>query len=388
MDVDVPVPILPLPDPPRPILHECVHNQQAFLMSGADFNPRTGTVDLVRRDNAEQAYMIDEALEPVHLDSYGPGGGIMFFAIKFPVIGNGMYQLPLFEEGTERVAIKRLNLNAVETALQHGSFEDPYREIHRMQIGDNMHVLGCIEALKDEEYMYIVMPYCPESLVDYDNVPQFLALTAFSRTLDILDYIHNQDPQICHRNLSPKKFRIYEERIVLSGLGRSFQVSPGLSSVVIPDTENHGEFAFQAPEVFQRLPYDFRQCDLWATALTFFYLLTSELLYDFPHVDDLTFKCFILAQGIAGEENNWIRRCLEDADLVEQEGYDETNQAQRDHHAALIRQGRRLRPVFETIQRQTPEVQRILSNLLNSDPNERWDLDFTRATVRSMINPG
>jgi len=68
-----------------------------------------------------------------------------------------MFRKPRDDEKPEHVAIKCLNINVVEIALRERSYEDPYRGIHRMQtIGDNIHVLGCIEELRDEENMYIV----------------------------------------------------------------------------------------------------------------------------------------------------------------------------------------------------------------------------------------
>jgi len=383
--------VAPLPEPELPRLHQCLRNHFVFLMNAAnDFNPIATHVDMVRRDNPEQAYMIDHTMDSINLDTYGPNSGRIFFAFRLPRIGDGIFRLPAANENPERVAIKCLNINAVVTALRGGSFEDPYRAINRMQtIGDNIHVLGCIEALKDEDNLYIVMPYCEGGSLDEvvdAALPEAHALSIFLQILDCLTYL--RDRQICHRNLSPVEFIFYQGRVMIngSGLGQSFQLPPTGASVVIPDVQRHGTFAFQPPEVYELLPYHIYQCDLWAAALTFFYLLTSEVLYQVPHITDPAFQRFIVAQGITGEENNRIMQALADGDLVEQEFHDLADAEARERHVFRLRQARRLRPVFATIQLLTREVREILSNLLMADPGDRWDLDMARAATLNVIH--
>jgi len=150
---------------------------------------------------------------------------------------------------------------------------------------------------------------------------------------------------------------------------------------VIPDAIPHGTFDFQPPEVFSSLHYDAYQCDLWGTALILFYLLTSELLYDFPHVDDLMFQFFILARGMDGIENDLFTECFKHAKRVEQEEYDNEDEQACHCHMDRICQARRLRPVFGIVESLSFERRKILSNLLRFDADERWDLDAVRRSI-------
>jgi hypothetical protein len=64
------------------------------------------------------------------------------------------------EDHAQHVAIKRLSLEVVTMELENGSNEDLYKEIWRIQtiVGDNHHVVGCIEALQDEQFLYTITP--------------------------------------------------------------------------------------------------------------------------------------------------------------------------------------------------------------------------------------
>jgi len=387
-------PVAPLSEP-DPQLHECLRDQQvSYIDEEGEFDPfanvDVSTVDIVRRHNPEQAYIIDRNIEETILDHPLPGLGRVFCAVRLPRLEYGVYLRPQTEESVERVAIKCLQINVVEAALRNGSrVQDPYKEINRMQtIGDNIHVLKCIEALKDEENLYIVTPYCERSLIDFPSLTETQALHVFSQILECLTYL--RDHQICHRNLSPQSFLLYRGRVVLRGFTRSFQLPPWLSSVVIPDTHIHGKPAFQPPEVFSSslygVPYDVYQCDLWAAGMTFVYLLTGEVLYDFPTKTDLMFRCFILERGITGEINEGVQQCFHYADLWEEENVNEADRNERLRHAAHRRQARRLRPVFAIIQSLSPEVREILDYLLKVAPDERWNLDMVRPPTINLIN--
>lgn len=242
------------------------------------------------------------------------------------------------------------------------------------------------------------MPYCQDSLMDHEPLSERDAFTTFGQILDCLSYLRQH--QICHRNLSPRSFLRYQARVVLCGLARSFQLPPGPSSVVIPDTHIHGKPAFQPPEVFSSshygFPYDVYQCDLWAAGLTLFSLLTNEtFLYHIPYHSDLMFRCFFLARGITGIYNELIQECLEDADVIllqAEDGNDNNEEGdgqQQDRlrqDAARIRQVLRMRPVFTAIQNLSPEVREILDYLFKVPPDERWNLDMVRPPTLNLIN--
>jgi eukaryotic-like serine/threonine-protein kinase len=146
-----------------------------------------------------------------------------------------IYEEPMDDARAQRVAIKRLNLRVVLTELQNGSREDPFKEIYRMQtIGDNQHVIGIVEALQDEHYLYIITPWCEGgSLMNHIRLaPGQLSVDQQARILfeQILEdlYYLNRINGICHRDIKPGNFLISGNgRVLLSDLAMSFQMPPG-----------------------------------------------------------------------------------------------------------------------------------------------------------------
>lgn len=405
------LPAAPFSDEIRnPEIHECLRDQQVWLSDGINFEPSIGHVDMVRRNKPKQAYLIDTSMDTVVLDDYyyhgvGGDGGRIVFAFKLPRIAEDMYCMPPNEGRTERVVIKCLNINEEQQQQQEeagpggrvGTLQDVYREIHLMQtIGDNIHVLGCIEVLRDLNTLYIVMPFYEEGPSTTSvALSQNEALRLFIQVLDNLSYLRER--QICHRDLSPENLLFYQGRVILTGLTRSFKL-PSTSSVVIPDMTIHGTPAFQPPEVFlssrDRLNYDAYQCDLWSAGLIFFYLLTGEILYHIPRQNDHMFRCFILARGIAGVQNDLIEDCFQDADQVDEEfiiindmGDDDEDDEVVDFPNPVenLRRARRMCKVFAMVQNLRPEVREILDNVLKVSPQERWNLDRVKAATLNLI---
>jgi len=386
-----PTPVPPLPEPGRPELYWCLHHEQAYFMNGTDFNPSVGYVDLVRRENAEQAYIRDPLLEEVDLSHHGTGWGKVIFAHMLRALADGVYQMPQTEDSTERVAIKCLNFNAVELHLQRGGLEDPYKEINRMfELGrDDIHVLGCIEVLRDEHNLYIVMPYCEGgSLRDLQDLTESQALPIFVEILKTLWYI--RDHHIGHRDLSPDNVLIRNGKLFLTDFARSYKL-PADHSVVIPDRGVHGKPPFQPPEVFMssllHRPYDVFQCDLWAAGIILFCLSTSKgCVYEVPFHTDYFFRCFFLARGVSGTYTEQIEECLRDADNLGQEEIPEGVDAEEGRrYAERISRLRGMRSLFATVQGLSTQIRLIMENVLNVQADERWDLDNTLRYITGGI---
>ena len=148
--------VKPLPEPERPRLDRCLTNQQAWLAPWNSPHRRSlGLVHIVRESNPQQAYLFNPLRRRISLKHHGEGWGRVCFGIVHPRLEEGVYQIPN-RDNCEHVAIKCLNKQVVDAALRAGTNENPYKEIYRMQtLGDNVHVLGCIEALQDQTYIYI-----------------------------------------------------------------------------------------------------------------------------------------------------------------------------------------------------------------------------------------
>ena len=226
----------PLPETDQPKIDPCLTDQQAWLVPHNSPDPVEGVIDIVSRDNPKQAYRILPSREKKTLDHHAPGWGFVVFGMILPRVAEGVYQMPN-PETVEYVAIKRLNRGIVDHALAQGKRENPYKEIYRMQkYGDNIHVLGCIEALQDENFLYIVMPYCEqESLVELIPWKQGFreehARNVFLQVLENIFYLRQHG--ICHRDLSPDNCMIYKGRVVFTDLAMSFRIPP-TSSFITP----------------------------------------------------------------------------------------------------------------------------------------------------------
>jgi len=212
------MPQYPVPEQICPEVHEAIANPQIWVVpsvSGSSFRrnqpsppPVYRQIFLCRRNNASRAYQIIQppAFQPVELSHGGPVWGYLFMGIVIPRRKDDLIYEEPTEENAQRVAIKRLDLRVVKTELQNGSRENPFKEIWRMQkIGDNIHVVGIVEALQDENYLYIITPWCEGGSLS-DNIPlvpnevyskEAQARILFQQILEGLNYLSMHG--ICHR---------------------------------------------------------------------------------------------------------------------------------------------------------------------------------------------
>jgi serine/threonine protein kinase len=357
-----PPPIVHPLDEPRPELEYCLTNHEVEVEFPNAPNRSYTTVDIVKANDPRQAYVILPWVEQIKLEHHGEGWGYICFGIVLPRL-EGVYQVPNPDQ-CEHVAIKCLNKEVIEDALRNGSREDPYREILRMQtIGqDNIHVLGCIEALQDETNLYIIMPYCEKgSLYSFISGMQGLtedqARILFRQILNNLRYL--RDHHICHRDLSLGNCMIYQGRVVFSDLARSFQLPR--NALHVHGTGAHGSYAYQPPDVFLGEPYNAYDCDLWAAVIILFNLLTGMNLYYWPFSDeDILFEYFICAGGLS---MNPVNR--ETLNLW-------GNLSLTQHHE--------LTPIIGRHSAMSQDVKKIFDGVLRMDPQRRWNLDDVSAS--------
>lgn len=364
----IPIPQDPILETELPTIDPCFANKHVWLVPLDSPEPQEGIVDVVKQENPRQAYQIIKSQSKKDLDHHAPGWGSVAFGIVLPRLAEGVYQKPP-PDCVEHVAIKRLNKQVVQESLAQGKRENPYREIYRMQtIGDNIHVLGCIEALEDEKYLYIVMPYCEcESLVEWipwkQGFPEEQARLVFHQILENIIYLRRHG--VCHRDLSPDNCMIYRGRVVFTDLAMSFRFEPP-NSFMTP-LGGFGKPAYLPPEVCYNLPFDACACDLWSSVVILFNLLTGEILCREPHPGDLGFRYCILARGISQTPVN--ERTVEV--LMDLEGQAE--------QIGLLRIAAR---VLEL----SPQVLEVFDGVLRVAMQERWTTDDI-ANSAFMRNP-
>jgi serine/threonine protein kinase len=363
----------PLPETQGPVLEEAITKPQVWVIPPNETEPQLQTIDVIKADNIHrnnptqnaQAYMRIPTMARKNLDHHAPKWGCVYFGVILPQVSPGVFQAPTAEQA-QLVAIKRLKKSVVDDCLAQGRRENPYKEIQRMQtLGDNLHVLGCLEALVDtkNDFLYIIMPYCEQqSLAEWipwnQGVSEGQAQAVFSQIISSIVYLH--DRGICHRDLSPDNCMIYNGRVVLIDLAMSFQIPvhpPGSGSSPTTPMGGFGKPAYLPPEVVMNLAFDAKSCDLWSSIVVLFNLLTGELLYRVPVPQDLSFRYFIQAGGVSSTPQN--ERTVEI--LLDLADDDEDSSSRQE----LWNKAQKCLGL-------SPEVLELLQGVLQVTPHNRW----------------
>jgi len=350
---------------PSPMIDECISRPQNLVVLPPDYHHhedagvRDVTVDVVNKNphKALRAYMRIHEMPPVDLSHHYPGWGMVYFGVIIPRVGEGVYQLPT-RETAQKVAIKRLSKVAVLEYLQKGGNENPFKEIQRQQwLGDNRHVLSLVEALHDEEYLYIIMPYCEGGdLVDWifhkrdrihENFGGFAAI--YLNLLENLEYLHLHG--VCHRDLSPDNCMVLGNgRIVFVDFAMSFLIPPGDLTFKI-GRGFFGKPAYLPPEIVSGYSYfGAKVCDLWGLAVILFNLVTGEIAWQRSLPNDVRFRYLVLAKGLSRVPMNERMIEILDEPVVSD-----------------------LRNLAEQCVNLDPAVSDLLEGILRLDPNQRWN---------------
>jgi hypothetical protein len=301
------------------------------------FNPRIGTgepnrivlvlsaagneyrcVDILNIDHPEQAYQRLPQSEEKILKHGGDPWGILYYGQLLPRMLEGVYQ-ELPADQRQEVAIKKLQLPRV---IQESSVpEDPFKEIHRMQtIGDNHFVLGCIEALLDQDSgdLYIMSPRYAELqpgfvTVDEDDRVQSApyrgrllsseqcAKGGLRQLLEAVTYLH-ETHDICHSD-------ILLNNVLINDLGRVLLIDLAMSFRIPQDgiAKHDGRFGkppYWLTEICSGQPYNARARDVHACIIIVFELLTGSRLYRLPLQQDLLYRYFVWAGEISTTPGN------------------------------------------------------------------------------------
>mmetsp|Transcript_11828 Transcript_11828/g.21867 ORF Transcript_11828/g.21867 Transcript_11828/m.21867 type:complete len:383 (+) Transcript_11828:167-1315(+) len=352
----------PLEEVDIPKIERCVTKPQDVVVLPPDdvddmsFDPQDSTrlpcVEVMKAENATQAYMKIQK-QSKSLGHHAPNWGCVYFGIVLPRVGDGVFQCPKPEDA-QHVAIKRLTKIVVDTAIRQGKRENPYNEIRRMQrFGDNRHVLGLVEALEDDQYLYIIMPYCEQgSLVERipwrKGVQEDAARSIFLNILENMIYLHERG--ICHRDLSPDNCMVLNGRVVFNDLAMSFRI-PNSGHVL--GMGGFGKPAYLPPEVCVNLPFDAKGCDLWSAAVILFNLVTGEVGWTEPFPGNLLFRYFLLAGGLSRSPAN-----------------ERTVEILMDEPAESP-----LKNLVRKCLSLSPEVLDLIEGMLKISADERWNID-------------
>lgn len=370
----------------HPILHPAItHPTQVSVLpppgESADSVP---PIYLMRNDNnrsasssssegttkKKRAYALMDRTS-ISLGHHGREWGDIVFAVVYKHLSKNVFQAPSEDEVT-LVAIKRLNKQAVQDHLARGGQENPYKEIHRMQeLGDNEHVLECIEALEDDKYLYIVTPRGnPGTLEDAifsgdsnERLEPTKVKQYWKQILDILVYLGEHN--ICHRDISPDNFLFLNpNRLVLFDFALSVRIPINENDHVrhlMTGTGNFGTYSCMPPEIYCNRIYDGIGTDLYSATLILYFMLTKMVLYLKPDPNDISFRYYVIAKGLSSSPLN--ERSVEV--LMNTFGSSVENQDQ---------QHRLLQRSFAHLDLLSTDAMTILENIIRMNPKERWTL--------------
>jgi serine/threonine protein kinase len=356
----------PLAEVDEPIIHPGVCSLEAMVEPFDGEPPSMERLYLVKCQDPDQAYMLIG--KPTRPLNRGEGWGAINYAVILSRRRREGEAVLTFRAPDPRdatlVAIKKLDKNVVRQCLARGGHEDPFKEVLRMQtLGDGIHVLECVEALEDDRYLFIVMPYCHDGSL-MDNLPwgtgysEEEAKKLFKNILEILLYLERHG--IFHHDLSPDNFLFFNGRLVLFDFAMSLRIprEKNGNRYLMPPQGVYGTMPTMAPELFfNQTPFDGIGADLWGAAVTLYSVLTGHILYRLPHPSDILFRYYILAGGLRPGLNEEMVEILEAA--FQPENNDDQENLMTHAMANL---------------NIPPDALEVLINLLSFNPANRWTL--------------
>ena len=245
---------------------------------------------------------------------------------------DGRYTSSCWALTGEKCAIKQLDWNMIkENHRTKKLFEDPLQEVaamnffreKSMKVGPQhtRHVLTPIESLRDNDHMYIVMPYCNGGeLFDRleahsnDGFSEEITRHYFRQIISGIEALHAAG--ICHRDLSL-------ENIVLHDNHRCQIIDFGMS-LRMPQNSDYmsaqgacGKLFYMAPEVYQNKSFNGRAIDVWSAGAMIFMMLVGSPPCSRPDHSDELFN-WIANGKMASLFRSWgLRISPEAIDLME-----------------------------------------------------------------------
>jgi len=185
--------------------------------------------------------------------------------------GMGAVYLAFDLQHRKSVAIKVARLGGAEARAQFR------REALYLQKLTHHSLPRVLDVFSDTQRDFLVMEYIPgddlEALVRQQGPqPEWLVLRWADELLDVLDYLHTQDPPIIHRDVKPGNLKLRENgTVVLVDFGIAAERRPEHASLVGMTAVTPG---YSPPEQYSDSPADART-DVYGAGATLYYLLTG-----------------------------------------------------------------------------------------------------------------
>jgi len=230
-----------------------------------------------------------------------------------------------------------MDWNAVRE-LHGRHMEDPVKEVSAMQFitrdGPHPNVMGTLDVLQDEQYLYSFMPFCScgelFGFVQRDGrFSEPVARHWFGQILNGL--FHLQKVGVCHRDLSLENVLVdqFTEALLIDFgmclrvpfLSEDSEISDvscgGLRCLMVPQGQC-GKPNYISPEVLQNgESFDGFAIDLWAGGVILFIMLVGLPPFEWATQDDPRFR-MITGGGLMTMLQQWQRPISEEAgDLLQ-----------------------------------------------------------------------
>jgi serine/threonine protein kinase len=224
--------------------------------------------------------------------------------------------------------------------ISSANLEDPLKEVSAMQLIGDYHpnVIGAMEVLQDDQYLYTVMPFCSGGDLftnlnchELHSIDEDKARIWFQQLLDAL--IHLQLKGVSHRDLSLENLMIDGcGNLCLIDFGMALRVpftdpcnfgyvtdvSEGTERRLIRAQGQVGKLMYMAPEIMDGEVFDGFAMDLWAAGVILFVLLIGMAPFKWAHESDTRYAK--IAKGELREllEGHKISISKEACDLLQQ----------------------------------------------------------------------
>lgn len=200
------------------------------------------------------------------------------------------------------------------TDMRGRHLEDPLKEAAALQHVGNYqpNIVGCLEILEDEDYLYTIMPYCDGGVLH----GRIMGKEARSSCVDeaqarvwflqlVQGLMHLQRKGVCHRDLAL-------ENLMLDGNGNLKIIDFGLA-LRVPYSDNNnidgiadvseggcrrlmftqgqaGNLFYLAPEIVSRDHcFDGFAVDIWSAGIILFILIVGSAPFRWAHPSDFRF---------------------------------------------------------------------------------------------------
>lgn len=392
-------------DPPHeelnPTIFDCTSNPTIHVL-----DETSGIINqkkvFVAGHHGKQAYMLLDYMRPVIIDHGGPlDWGAVYFCSILPRVTSSSSSSsmtaaasagvpnddePVFQQAAilpPQVAIKRLDKHVFHPLIfgENPHRENPYREIFRMQNFKNGedYTLGCIEALQDDRFLYIITPFCSGRTLG-DHAPlrgcagdadgagagihhskEEQARIIYRKMLQDIKYIHdrphvNETFGICHRDIKLQNFLVTGDgKVLLADFAMSFPIPKG---GLVRHVGTFGTGPYLPPEIARQLPFHGVGCDLWACTVSLFNILTGLVLYESPVPENFKFVFCIMARALSNNPNlDMVKQ------VIDRAGEDRSNVLPE----ILL--------LAQQITEFSPPLKDLFTNVLALNPNNRWTVE-------------